>query len=122
MRKTSWVPGPIYNRDIDWNKTIPANTGKFLKKVRYTVTDDIYQKSKSKEKSTPAPNHYKEDEQWHKASTKRKIEVGCHKWNDKRQSYIENTSNLLAECPSPDKYEKIKIETYQNRTLNFKIH
>ena len=80
MKKKAWVPGPIYNREIDWNKTIPKNTGKFLRKARDTVTDDIYTKAKSKEKSVVGPNHYKEDEQWSKAATKRKVNVGFFKW------------------------------------------
>ena len=61
MNQTQWVPGPVYNREIDWQKHIPGNKGKFLKKPRYTATDDIYNLAKSKEKSVVAPNHYKED-------------------------------------------------------------
>ena len=122
MKKKQWVPGPIYNREIDWNKTIPTNTGKFMKKARYTVTDDIYNKAKFKEKSVVGPNHYKEDEQWHKAATKRKCSLGNFKWKDKRQSYVENAANCQLTFPSPDKYEKINIETTCNSTINFKIH
>ena len=55
-----------------------------MKKARYTVTDDIYNKAKFKEKSVVGPNHYKEDEQWHKAATKRKCSLGNFKWKDKR--------------------------------------
>jgi hypothetical protein len=68
------------------------------------------------------PNHYKEDEQWSKAATKRKVDIGCFKWKDKRQSFVEQSSNQLLDYPSPDKYEKIKLDTYMSSTVNFKIH
>lgn len=61
MKKNSWVPGPIYNRDIDWKTHIPKNHGRFMKTARNTTTDDIYIRSKFKEKCVVGPNHYKED-------------------------------------------------------------
>lgn len=122
MKKNAWVPGPNYNREIDWNKTLPTNTGRFMKKPRYTITDDIYNKAKSKEKSVVGPNHYKENEQWSKAATKRKVEVGSYKWKDKRQSFVEESANQLMEVPSPDKYEKINLDNIRDATINYKIH
>ena len=61
MKKKSWVPGPIYNREIDWKTHIPEKHGRFMKTARNTITDDIFIKSKFKEKCVVGPNHYKED-------------------------------------------------------------
>ena len=61
QKKKAWVPGPIYNRDIDWKTHIPPTKGKFMKSARNTFTDDIFIRSKFKEKSVVGPNHYKED-------------------------------------------------------------
>ena len=53
------IPGPArYNKDIDWNKQLPKNTGKFKRSQRYLLSDEIINKSKVKEKSVPGPSHY----------------------------------------------------------------
>ena len=61
QKKGGWVPGPVYNRDIDWNNVLPKNAGKFKKSPRYVIADEIINSHKHKEKSVPGPNHYKED-------------------------------------------------------------
>lgn len=66
QKKKAWVPGPIYNRDIDWNTNIPPTKGRFMKTARNTFTDDIFLRSKFKEKSVVGPSHYQEDKQWNK--------------------------------------------------------
>ena len=88
MKKKSWVPGPIYNREINWKTHIPQTHGRFMKTARNTITDDIYIRSKFKEKSVVGPNHYKEDQQWPKKSSQKKP-IGSYKFTDKRQSFVE---------------------------------
>lgn len=60
-KSKNWVPGPVYNRAIDWEKEIPVNTGKFKRKPRDTVTDDVFHLSKFREKSNPSPDKYLTD-------------------------------------------------------------
>ena len=121
-KQMSWVPGPIYNREIDWSKQLKATNGRFLKSPRYSIAGEIERLSKIKEKSVVGPNHYKEDEQWHKEGKKRKVSVGNFLWKDKRHSYIENSANQQIKNPSPDKYNKIKLDVVRDRVMDYKIH
>jgi|TARA_B110000305_G_C19331910_1_gene584417 hypothetical protein len=106
QKKGGWVPGPVYNREIDWNTTLPKNAGKFKKSPRYVIADEIINSHKHKEKSVPGPNHYKEDLAWRKKS---KIEraTGNYNYKDKRASFIDEQVNQRHINPSPDKYEKV---------------
>ena len=44
----SWVPAPNkYDKSIDWSKNFPSrNYGKFLKKNRYMLSQDIEMEAK----------------------------------------------------------------------------
>lgn len=108
QKKKAWVPGPIYNREIDWKTNIPKNKGQFMKSARNTFTDDIFIRSKFKEKSVVGPSHYNEDKQWNNKSSQKKP-TGNYKFGDKRASFIEQPSHQLL-SPSPDKYKSVNMD------------
>ena len=55
-----FVPGPIYNVEVDWQKDFPHNKGRFLKAER-TIPE---QQATKKEKITPSPSVYNNLEAW----------------------------------------------------------
>jgi hypothetical protein len=97
-------------------------TGVFLKGKRVMIADEIQRLSKKKETSVVGAGHYNDDLQWQNEGKKRKVSIGNFTWRDRRQSYVTDTANNLILMPSPDKYDKVKLDTYKQRTLNYKIH
>jgi len=81
-----FVPAPNrYNRDIDW-KTNPSDPSlHFTKNKKMTITDEIFYKSKFKEKSTPGANQYIK-EKAHK-STIAKV-GGTYEPREKRTTFV----------------------------------
>jgi len=63
----AYVPSPVkYEKGIDWSKNFPsANYGKFFKKHRYLLADDIENAAKKKvtlyNGKNPGPPHYQND-------------------------------------------------------------
>ena len=60
QKQKNWIPGPKYNMDVDWSKTLPKQAGVFLKDTRHTISGDIIDKAK-KYGPTPGPGKYLED-------------------------------------------------------------
>lgn len=114
IKKKAWVPGPIYKRDIDWNTNLPKFDGKFKQTKRYLISDDIINKHKKKETSVPGPNHYIST-QWANSSKKAQPR-GIYQTKGERTSFVMQPSAILENVPSPDRYEKVRLEGYLPRT------
>lgn len=65
-KNKAYVPGPQYNTTTDWTKTMPNQTGRFLKSQRITIAGEIL---KYKDKTTPSPGQY-EATPWKKINDK----------------------------------------------------
>ena len=114
------MPSPDrYPKEIDWNSSLPKQTGKFLKKKRYTQADEIEIKSKFKEKSVPGPSHYNNN-QWKKNSQIERA-IGNYNQQDLRVTFTEDFSTKLIQNPPPNKYESIQLDKIKDRTLSTNI-
>ena len=60
-KATKWVPGAKYEYNREILKNVPIRNGKFLKRARHTITDELFIKGKKKEKTSPSPSAYKSD-------------------------------------------------------------
>ena len=78
-------------------------TGKFLKRPRHTITDEVYLRSGQKEKTSPSPDMYKTDSQWLKNSKRMKAPFN-YRTLDTRCLFTDEAAALVAGVPGPDKY------------------
>lgn len=113
-KKKSWIPGPIYNREIKWNGVLPANAGKFKKKARYLISEDIG--NAQRKFKHPGPSSYQNENGWRSNSKFLNSTIGCSKIIDDRTSFVEQPSQIVLDIPSPDKYVPIPIERYLTKT------
>ena len=59
MKSKAWIPGPVnYIKEVDWNKVLPADNGKFKKSKRIMLAEEIIKNGQHKEKSSPGPAFY----------------------------------------------------------------
>jgi hypothetical protein len=84
------------------------------------LSDDIINKHKKKETCVPGPNHYIST-QWQKSSLKGHAQ-GVYHSKGERTSFVMQPSAILENVPSPDRYEKVRLEGYLPRTPQVKIH
>mmetsp|Transcript_13215 Transcript_13215/g.22420 ORF Transcript_13215/g.22420 Transcript_13215/m.22420 type:complete len:91 (+) Transcript_13215:768-1040(+) len=65
QKQKGWMPSPAqYISQQNWSTDLGKKSPRFTKQARNTITDDIFIRSKYKEKSNPGPSQYQEDKQW----------------------------------------------------------
>lgn len=92
---------------------MPKNRGKFKKSPRITVTTEVLDQGKRKERTSPGPAAY-DQSRWRSLHGKKKP-LGAAQQTDSRVNFTEDYVAPLKANPSPDKYTKVALDSIRDR-------
>lgn len=120
QKKKGWVPSPDkYNLGYDWLTNSPKRAGEFLKKPRQTFSDEIIQRTLKA--NGPSPASYDVDKKWKTHSNQKKT-TGNYTYREEIITFVGEASNVKDYVPASNKYDKVPLDNYLNRTMSTKIH
>ena len=74
----------------------------------------------SKKEDRPSPAHYETSERWKKLSQQKKTK-GTYTYKEDKITFVTEAVNIANEVPASNKYDKIPLDTYLERTMYTKI-
>ena len=91
-----------------------------MKKPRITFSGEVVETTAKENRPSPATYETLKDERWKKLSQQKKTK-GTYTYNEEKITFVTEAQNVANNVPASNKYDKIKFDTYLDRTMFTKI-